>query len=71
MLSAIVAGSLNVFVFTDRVLDEMRPPTLQYRNNKKESSVFPILNPRLPDLLLGMVIGLGIALVCHWIAWIV
>ena len=33
--------------------------------------MFPIFNPRLPDLLLGMVIGLGIALACHWIAWAV
>ena len=33
--------------------------------------MFPILNPRLPDLLLGMIIGLGIALAFHWIAWAV
>ena len=39
------------------------------RSNQKESLVFPFLNPRLPDLLLGMIIGLAIALGFHWLAW--
>lgn len=29
----------------------------------------PMLNPRLPDLLLGLVIGLTLALGYHWLAW--
>lgn len=29
----------------------------------------PTFNPRLPDLLLGLVIGLSLALTYHWLAW--
>lgn len=31
--------------------------------------VFPILNPRLPDLMVGMFIGLVLALAWHWAAY--
>ena len=32
---------------------------------------FPVFDPRLPDLLLGMIIGLSLALTWHWVAWAV
>ena len=31
--------------------------------------MFPFLNPRLPDFVLGLTIGLSLALACHWAAW--
>ena len=31
--------------------------------------MFPIFNPRCADLILGLVIGLSLALTWHWIAW--
>ena len=29
----------------------------------------PMLNPRLPDLFFGLIIGLTLALTWHWVAW--
>lgn len=31
--------------------------------------MFPVFDPRLPNLMLGMAIGLSVALACHWLAW--
>jgi len=31
----------------------------------------PYFNPRLPDVVLGLMIGLGIALAWHWVVWVV
>ncbi|MBI3011603.1 MAG: hypothetical protein HYY58_03835 [Candidatus Omnitrophica bacterium] len=31
--------------------------------------VFPFLNPRASELVLGLAIGLSLALAWHWIAW--
>jgi hypothetical protein len=33
--------------------------------------MFPVFNPRAADLVLGMAIGLSLALVWHWVAWTV
>ena len=33
--------------------------------------MFPVLNPRLPDLILGLLIGLSLALVYHGVVWAV
>lgn len=33
--------------------------------------VFWFFNPRLPDLVLGLAIGLSLALAWHWVAWAV
>ena len=32
-------------------------------------SVFPFLHPRVPDLVLGLAIGLSLSLVWHWVVW--
>lgn len=32
-------------------------------------SVFPFLHPRVPNFVLGLAIGLSVALVYHWAAW--
>lgn len=29
----------------------------------------PFFNPRFSDVVLGLIIGLGFALACHWVAW--
>ena len=29
----------------------------------------PVFNPRMPDLILGLMIGLTLALTWHWVAW--
>jgi len=34
-----------------------------------EDAVFPSFHPRLPELMLGMAIGLSLALAWHWVAW--
>lgn len=31
--------------------------------------VFPFLHPRVPDLVLGLAIGLSLSLVWHWVVW--
>lgn len=31
----------------------------------------PFFDPRLPDVVLGLMIGLGIALAWHWVVWAV
>jgi len=31
--------------------------------------VFPFFNPRASDLVLGLAIGLSLALAWHWVAW--
>ena len=31
--------------------------------------VFPFYHPRLPNLVLGMAIGLSLTLAWHWLAW--
>ena len=33
--------------------------------------VIPFLDPRAPNFVLGLVIGLSIALAWHWVAWTV
>jgi len=33
--------------------------------------VFPVFDPRLPNVVLGLAIGLSVALFCHWLAWVV
>lgn len=33
--------------------------------------MFPFFNPRTPDLVLGLAIGLSLALVIHWVSWTV
>ena len=34
-----------------------------------EASVFPFLHPRVPNFVLGLTIGLTLALAWHWAAW--
>ena len=36
---------------------------------KGGSTVFPFLHPRVPDFVLGLTIGLSLALAWHWVAW--
>ena len=43
-------------------LDGGRRETLQYR-------MFPVFDPRMTDLVLGLAIGLSFALAWHWVAW--
>jgi hypothetical protein len=31
--------------------------------------VFPVFDPRASNLVLGMVIGLSLALAWHWVSW--
>jgi hypothetical protein len=31
--------------------------------------VFPVFDPRLTDVVLGLTIGLSLALAWHWVAW--
>ena len=31
--------------------------------------MFPMFDPRFSNLVLGVTIGLSIALACHWAAW--
>ena len=39
-------------------------------HNQRGTPVYlPTFNPRLPDLLLGLMIGLTLALSWHWVAW--
>jgi hypothetical protein len=38
---------------------------------ERAPSVFPFLNPRVPDFVLGLAIGLSLALAWHWVAWAV
>jgi hypothetical protein len=33
--------------------------------------VFSFLNPRAPNFVLGLAIGLSIAVVWHWVSWAV
>ena len=33
--------------------------------------MFPLFNPRLPNLVLGLAIGFSLALAWHWVAWTV
>ena len=33
--------------------------------------MFPFLDPRVPNLVLGMAIGLSLSLVYHWLHWII
>jgi len=35
----------------------------------KGFTVFSFLNPRAADLVLGLAIGLSLALAWHWVAW--
>ena len=35
----------------------------------RESFVFSFFDPRVHDLVLGLVIGLSLALAWHWVAW--
>jgi len=37
----------------------------------EDSTQMPVFNPRFHDLLLGLVIGLSMALTWHWIVWTV
>lgn len=34
-------------------------------------AVFPVFDPRSTDLVLGLAIGLSLAMVCHWVSWAV
>ena len=39
-------------------------------SHQSEEVVFiPTFNPRLPDVLLGLMIGLTLALTWHWVVW--
>ena len=31
--------------------------------------MFPVFDPRMTDLVLGLVIGLSFALAWHWVTW--
>ena len=45
---------------------------MQYQSTRvlcKGVLVFPFLNPRAADLVLGLAIGLSLALVWHWVSW--
>ena len=44
---------------------------LPYPFVKEVGSVFPFLHPRVPDFVLGLTIGLSLALAWHWVAWTV
>lgn len=36
-----------------------------------EGRMFPFLNPRSADMMLGLAIGLTLALAYHWVAWVI
>ena len=33
--------------------------------------MFPMFDPRSTDVILGLVIGLSLALAWHWVAWVI
>ena len=35
----------------------------------RSSSVFPFFDPRATNVMLGLAIGLSLALAWHWVAW--
>ncbi|MBI3996279.1 MAG: hypothetical protein HY352_01345 [Candidatus Omnitrophica bacterium] len=56
------------------MLDASSSSTVKWFNSieqdeLKERSVFPFLHPRMPNFVLGLAIGLSLALVWHWVAW--
>jgi len=66
-LSRVPAGQPLFFLITDGESARLRP--LVEPCQPSEDVVFGFFNPRLPDLMLGLAIGLSIALAWHWVAW--
>ena len=51
-----------------RLAHRVVPPE---NSNYEGVVVFPFFNPRAANLFLGLVIGLSLALACHWVYWTV
>ncbi len=66
-------GGLGVEEFLDRGEGKksLSPTVIRAKisAHRRRFIVFPIWDPRFSDLVLGVTIGLSVALVCHCAAW--
>ncbi len=67
----------RIIVMRGRFFLTLEPPmaTIHYSHfldavgGWKGVVVFPFFDPRAPDLVLGLAIGLSLALALHWVSW--
>lgn len=63
-------GEVRPTVRGEILIDARRRNSLEYLPKLWEDVVqVPIFNPRVPDLLLGLMIGLVLALGWRWVQW--